>query len=129
VTADAPRFVSVAQAVLFHDEVIAAYDGFPGIRDRDLLESAVAAPAAAVADGFLHDFPWGMAAAYLFHIVRNHAFMDGNKRTAYGCMRYFLSDNGVALLLPEKERIALPRRIAEKEISEAEVAGLLESRA
>jgi death-on-curing protein len=125
VTADAPLFVSLAEAVDFHDDLIARYGGMPGIRDRNLLASSVAAPQAAVADGFLHQFPWGMAAAYLFHIIRNHAFVDGNKRTALGCALFFLENNGHPIRIATARGFELARRIAQKEAGEVEIADAL----
>jgi hypothetical protein len=59
---------------------MARYGGLPGLRDLDLLKSAVAMPQATFDREFLHADIFEMAAAYLFHIVGNHPFLDGNKR-------------------------------------------------
>ncbi|MFM7817685.1 MAG: type II toxin-antitoxin system death-on-curing family toxin, partial [Verrucomicrobiota bacterium] len=64
-----------------------------------LLESAVAAPQATMAGQPLLSDPVEIAAAYLFYLCRNHAFVDGNKRTALATCLVFLSENG---LLPEE---------------------------
>jgi death-on-curing protein len=83
-----------AEAVLaIHAEVIAAHGGGPGIRDRALLESAVAAPQASHAGQPLITDAIGVAAAYLFYISRNHPFIDGNKRTALAACLVFLQAN------------------------------------
>jgi death-on-curing protein len=68
--------------------------GDPGIRDRALLESAVATPQQQFGGEYFHaDIP-AIAAAYAFHICMNHPFVDGNKRAATAAMIAFLSDNG-----------------------------------
>ena len=81
-----------------HDEVLAAHGGLSGLRDRALLESAVAAPQASFGGKPLLQDPIEMAAAYLFHLCRNHPFADGNKRTALAAALVFLDANG---LLPD----------------------------
>jgi death on curing protein len=81
-----------------HAEVLAAHGGAPGIRDEALLESAVAAPQATMMGETLMSDPIEIAAAYLFYLCRNHAFMDGNKRTALAACLVFLESNG---LLPK----------------------------
>ena len=73
------------------------------IRDRGLLESAIAMPAQQFSGQYLHkDIP-AMAAAYAFHILGNHPFVDGNKRTATAAMIAFLSDNGWRFDAPADE--------------------------
>jgi death-on-curing protein len=92
----ARRFVHLdAEAVAaIHAEVIAAHGGRPGLRDRALLESAVAAPQASHAGKPLIADAIGIAAAYLFYLSRNHPFIDGNKRTALAACLVFLEVNG-----------------------------------
>ena len=83
-----------------HAEALAAHGGAAGLRDAALLESAVAAPQATMMGQPLFADPIDMAAAYLFYLCRNHAFIDGNKRTALATCLVFLSENG---LLPREE--------------------------
>jgi len=83
-----------------HAEVLAAHGGAPGVRDEALLESAVAAPQATMLGEPLISAPVEIAAAYLFYICKNHAFIDGNKRTALAACLVFLETNG---LLPNKK--------------------------
>jgi death-on-curing protein len=90
--------VSVVKAI--HAEVLAAHGGSPGIRDEALLESGAAAPQATMLGRPLIVVPIEIAAAYLFYICRNHAFVDGNKRTALAACLVFLETN--ALLRNEK---------------------------
>jgi death on curing protein len=76
-----------------HAEVLAAHGGAPGIRDQALLESAMAAPQASMMGRPLISDPVEIAAAYLFYLCRNHAFIDGNKRTALAACLVFLEGN------------------------------------
>jgi death-on-curing protein len=90
--------VSAVEAI--HAEVLAAHGGSRGLRDKALLESAVAAPQATLMGEPLITNPLELAAAYLFYLCRNHPFVDGNKRTALATCLVFLCENG---LLPEEE--------------------------
>ena len=75
-----PLFLSLEEVLEIHQQQIENYGGGPGVRDISLLESAIAQPQATFSTEFLHDSMPAMAAAYLFHICRNHPFVDGNKR-------------------------------------------------
>lgn len=94
------RHLTVPAVKAIHTEVLAAHGGGRGIRDQALLESAVAAPQATMMGQPLMSDPIEIAAAYLFYLCRNHAFIDGNKRTALAACLVFLQSNG---LLPEKK--------------------------
>jgi death on curing protein len=83
--------VSAVKAI--HAEVLAAHGGLAGIRDEALLESAVAAPQATMMGNSLMNDPIEIAAAYLFYICSNHAFVDGNKRAALAACLVFLEEN------------------------------------
>lgn len=78
-----------------HAEVLAAHGGSPGLRDENLLESAIAAPQSTVMGRPLISDPIEIAAAYLFYLCRNHPFIDGNKRTALASCLVFLETNGL----------------------------------
>lgn len=92
-----PVFLSVDRIKRIHLDQVERYGGEPSIRDQGLLESAAAMPAASFGDQFLHAFPHEMAAAYLFHLVSNHAFVDGNKRVGLATALTFLKVNGKRL--------------------------------
>lgn len=87
------RHLTVEAVEAIHDEVLAAHGGMPGLRSRSLLESAVAAPQASYGGEVLMSNPVEIAAAYLFYLTRNHAFVDGNKRTALASCLLFLQLN------------------------------------
>ena len=89
------RFLSVENVLLIHDDTLSEEGGLHAIRDLGLLESAVAMPQAMYGGEYLHHGLAEMAAAYLYHICQNHAFVDGNKRTAAFACVLFLSHNGI----------------------------------
>jgi len=78
-----------------HAAVIDAYGGAQGLRDQALLSSAVAAPQATYGGQSPYADLIEVAAAYLFYLCRNHAFVDGNKRVAMSAAIVFLRLNGV----------------------------------
>jgi death-on-curing protein len=92
----APLLHPTIDAVLaVHAEVLAAHGGSPGLRSRELLESAVAAPQATMMGVPMISDPIEIAAAYLFYLCSNHAFVDGNKRVALASSLVFLSENSL----------------------------------
>lgn len=76
-----------------HQEVLAAHGGAAGLREKALLESAVAAPQATMMGQPLMTDPIEVGAAYLYYLCRNHAFVDSNKRTALASCLVFLEAN------------------------------------
>ena len=89
-----PAFLTLDEVLAIHADQIRRYGGTPGLRDLSLLESAIGTPEATFGGELLHGSVFEMAAAYLFHIARNHPFVDGNKRTALMCALVFLGLNG-----------------------------------
>lgn len=87
------RHLEVEAVLAIHAEVLAAHGGSAGLRDRGLLESAVAAPQASFGGQALIRDPIEIAAAYLFYLCRNHPFADGNKRSALAAALVVLSVN------------------------------------
>lgn len=87
--------LTVAAVEATHEEVLAAHGGATGLREKALLESAVAAPQATMMGQPLMTDPIEVGAAYLYYLCRNHAFVDGNKRTALASCLIFLEANGL----------------------------------
>jgi death-on-curing protein len=90
-------FLTLAEVNEIHADQIKHYGGIVGIRDLNLLSSAVAIPFASFSGDFLHKDIYEMAAAYAFHICQNHPFIDGNKRTALASALVFLELNGISI--------------------------------
>lgn len=89
-----PRFVSLEEALAWQETAIAAYGGSRGLRDVTLLDSALAQAGQGFGGHYAHEYPFGMAAAYAYHVAKNHPFVDGNKRAALLCCGGFLRMNG-----------------------------------
>ncbi len=119
-----PLWLDKRIALAIHEELIREYGGLGGVRDEGLLESALARPQnlAAYGDPTLAE----MAAAYAFGIARNHPFVDGNKRTALMAVYTFLRTNGLRLIAPEVEAVAVIRDLAAGELGEEELARWIE---
>ena len=87
--------LAVETVLEIHAEALRAFGGAEGIRDRGLLESAVAAPQATFGGQSPFSDLAEVAAAYLFYLCRNHPFLDGNKRTAMAAAIVFLRLNDI----------------------------------
>ena len=96
-----PVFLELGHVVEIHRDQATRYGGALGIRDQGLLESALAMPQAGMGDEYFHRDLYEMAAAYLFHIVKNHPFVDGNKRVGTMATFIFLRMNGIDVTAPE----------------------------
>ena len=116
-----PAWIRDDVVVAIHRRQLAEHGGAEGIRDQGLLASALARPknllAYADADPDLAE----LAAAYAFGLVRNHPYLDGDKRTAYVVCRTFLKLNGTDLVAAQEEKYAAFLRLPEGRLSEAKL--------
>jgi death on curing protein len=92
-----PPFIDESIVLDIHRDQLERYGGRDGIRDENSLKSALAMPQAGFGDTFFHHFPFGMAAAYIFHIAENQPFVDGNKRTELAAGLTFLDACGMPI--------------------------------
>lgn len=117
-----PEFLTLDEVLAIHADQIRRYGGAPGLRDLGLLRSAISMPETTFDGQYLHPTVIEMAAAYLFHIARNHPFVDGNKRTALMCAIVFLGLNGWSLLSDPDELFELVDGIARGDLDKAQAA-------
>ncbi len=122
-------FLSVEDVLGLHADQVALYGGSHGVRDMGLLESAVSQPQATFGGEYLHKDLFEMAAAYLFHIVRNHPFLDGNKRTGAVAALAFLDFNGVEVDAPKGSVYDLTLSVAMGQADKAQIAEYFRSHA
>ena len=116
-----PEFLTRDEVLEIHQNQIELYGGSFGIRDHGLLEAALAQPETSFDGHYLHPDPFMMAAAYVFHIVQYHPFVDGNKRAGTVAAVIFLSINDI--LLSEKiDKISKTTNKTEFELLVLEVA-------
>ncbi len=107
-----PWFLDIDHTLRLHRSLIDTYGGVDGIRDVGLLHSALAMPQASFGGEFLHKDLFEMAAAYLYHLVQNHPFLDGNKRTGAAAAIIFLAVNDIELQASEESLVDLVLRVA-----------------
>ena len=96
-------FLSIDDVLCIHQDQVERYGGAQSIRDAKVLLSAVAMPQAGFDGDYLQKDLFEMAGAYLFHIVQNHPFIDGNKRTGAVAALLFLSLNDVQIDIDNPE--------------------------
>jgi death-on-curing protein len=119
------EFLTVADVLDIHQRQLARFGGADGICDMGLLESAIAQPMATFDGQFVHSELFDMAAAYLFHIVSNHAFVDGNKRTGLLAALVFLDINGFSIEHSSDALYDLTMAVAQGQKTKQEVATAL----
>ena len=126
-TGQSPLFLSVELVLQAHTEMICAYGGSDGIRDRGLIESAVAQGRNAYYYG--HADVFGIAAAYAFHLAESQAFIDGNKRTGAVAALAFLHLNGTDIARIDSQDVyEMMIRVATKALSKKGLADFLRNR-
>lgn len=122
---DKIEFLTMAEAVEIHKNQIELYGGESGIRDYNLLNSAIYFPQSTFDSRFLYDNLYDMAAAYIYHIYQNHPFVDGNKRTALVCGLVFLDLNGIEIDDPSGSLYKMMMRVAGGKCSKDEITVIL----
>lgn len=117
-----PQFLTLDEVMDIHRDQIERYDGMLGVRDLELLESAIAAPQSGFGDQYLHGDLFEMASAYLFHVVQNHPFLDGNKRVGTAAALTFLELNGVETKIPNQVLVATVLAVAQGKTEKSAIA-------
>jgi len=124
-----PTFLSLDEVLGFHEDQLARYGGTPGILNLAMLESALAQPQATFDGKFLMSDLFEMSAAYLFHVVQNHPFVDGNKRVGSVAAIVFLLTNDQDINLTDDELESLTLKAAQGKIDREVIAAMLRSHA
>ena len=120
-----PIFLTVDQVLMIQKQQLAQDGGLAGVRDWNLLESA-AMQARMTFDGvYLHEGVFLMAAAYLFHLVKNHPFIDANKRAGLVTALLFLEINGFVVADPDQILYDTTIGVAEGKLGKGELAEVL----
>jgi death-on-curing protein len=124
-----PVFLGLDEVIEIHHDQIKRYGGRPGILDVGMLKSTIAMPSATFDGNYLHTDIYEMAAAYLFHVVRNHPFIDGNKRTGAVASVVFLMLNGIDFHADDNDFEKIVILTAEGKTDKATIARFFESNA
>jgi len=123
------RFLTLDDVLMLHADQVARYGGSATVRDLGLLDSAIAQPRMAFGGEPLCGDVYEMAAAYLFHIVQNHPFADGNKRTGAVAALVFLRLNSAPVKLVRGELYAITLAVATGQAGKPDVATFFRDRA
>lgn len=121
------EYLSVEEVIAMHDTFLQEFGGLSGIRDINLLISAVETPKSKMFGQDLYPTMYDKAAAYLFHIVCNHPFNDGNKRTGFGSALLFLKANSILIKFDKKKYENLVVEVAKGKVTKEEIAHFLEN--
>jgi death-on-curing protein len=116
------EYLTLDDVLALHSGSISRFGGDPGIKDLGLLESALAMPQSTFGGADLHETLAEKAGAYLFHVVKNHAFVDGNKRTGLAVALVFLELNGFRWEASDADLIAVTLEVASGTRSKSSVA-------
>lgn len=118
-----PEFLEADVVLFLHDHALREYGGVQGVKDAGLLESALHRPLNRLAYAG-HPPPdlFDLAASYAYGIASNHAFHDGNKRTAWSCCVLFLKINGQPVRIPAAEVVERVVDLARGALAEADFA-------
>ena len=106
------RHIPDELVLLIHQDQIRRYGGKPGVRDKNLLSSALAQPKMTAGGRHIHRTIFEKAAAYGYHVCRNRAFVDGNKRVSFVLMLVFLERNGWELRVTDEEAFSTMMELA-----------------
>jgi death-on-curing protein len=120
-------FLTLDDIIESHQNQIDTYGGSHGIRDIGLLESAIAHPEVSFGGQYLHADIFEMAAAYIYHLVMNHPFVDGNKRVGLEAALIFLEINDKSLIANDDELVDLVLKTTAGQIGKREIAEFFRS--
>ncbi len=115
-------FLTIQEILAIHDDQISRFGGLNGIGSKELLESALAEPQASFDKVYLHKDLYEMAACYLFGIIKNHPFLDGNKRTGIVCAILFLRYNHIKIQPSQEAFYELALEVASSKKNKNEIA-------
>lgn len=124
---DEPHWISRVVADAIHADMIITHGGRPGVRDEDLLESALMRPRQRLAYEPTCSLA-ALAACYAYGLARDHPYVDGNKRTAFVVMAVFLGLNGWDFVTDEADVVTTITTLAAGEVGEPELAGWIRVR-
>ena len=120
-----PDFLTLEEVLEIHSTQLARFGGAAGVRDVGLLESALSQPQASFGGQYVHEDLFEMASAYLFHVVSNHPFVDGNKRAGLLSALVFLDINGIEINDQEDTLYDLTIKVASGNSNKREISEVL----
>ena len=124
----ATRFIPNRIVATIHSDLLQRYGGRPGLRDPNLLDSALAQPKVTIGGKFAHKTLFDKASAYGFHVCKNHPLVDGNKRVAFVLMDIFLQKNGWEIVANEEDSYSMMMSLASGKLTKAQLSKWLKER-
>lgn len=121
------KYLTTPQVLAIHDQMVKRFGGSQGIRDMGLIESAVDRPKATFDGQDLYPGVFLKAAALMHSILKNHAFVDGNKRSAYSSCGVFLKLNGYKLENMHKESLEFAMNVENNSLKLEEISKWLQT--
>ena len=121
-----PVFLTFSEVMEIHNYQIENFGGASGLRDIELLRSAIGMPSATFGGAFLHPTIYEIAAAYLYHLVENHPFVDGNKRVGAMAALVFLDMNDINFNASDEDFTDMVLRVASGKMLKAEITLFLQ---
>lgn len=121
------RYLTPQQVLVIHDLAIKRYGGSSGLRDIGLLESAIYTPQASFGGRDLYPSIFEKGAALLQSLLKNHPFVEGNKRTALSSAAIFLKLNGYSLINRHKEEVEVAIKVDKQNLDVEEISNWLKS--
>ena len=118
-----PVWINEGLVIAVHARQIAEHGGNAGIRDKSLLQSALARPQQLYAYGGPPPDMAALAASLAYGVAKNHPFIDGNKRTSAVLCELFIVVNGMSLTTSDQEMLSIFLALAEGSLNEDELAG------
>ncbi len=120
--------IDLADVLAIHQMLIDEFGGSSGIRDQGLLQSAIERPFGGVGETLFYPTPEEKAGAILESIIKNHPFVDGNKRTGYVLMRLLLMQSGNDLSATQDEKYEFVIQVASSQLDFAQIVGWIRTR-
>lgn len=121
------RYLTIKRVLFIHDQLVKRFGGSMGVRDLGLLESALARPQATFDGKDLYPDIFDKAASLMHSLLKNHPFIDGNKRTALASAGIFLKLNGYNLENKHKDELQFVLNVENESITLEEIALWLKS--
>lgn len=119
-------FLTLNEVLAVHDLLLVSFGGLAGVRSYELLISAIAQPSTGFSGRYLHVGVFAMASAYAYHIIKNHPFVDGNKRTGMFVAVNFLERNGYPVTFSQDDFYKVALDVATSKLSKEKLAKIFE---
>lgn len=119
------KYLTLEEVLFIHDQAVKRFGGSFGVRDIGLLESALARPLASFDGQDLYPSLFDKAAALIHSLLKNHPFVDGNKRTSFAVTGLFLQINGIKLINAHDDAIAFTMNVENNSINLEDISSWL----